>query len=193
MPRKKYNDEELKQKAIELRTKGYSYREIAKTLGCSVYKIHDVIAPYENLNSRLRQAAELARKVDSMSDKVSRLESVIALMKPLDELSMDVQKIKQDLGRISKEIASIKNDMRLINESVGLRFLNQCIHMDSAGYCKYWALHYKIEGCDMMEEKDANGKAYYLLNVQKHKLYCLACPAYEPTSKKEEGKSNGLK
>jgi predicted transcriptional regulator len=190
MPRKKYNDEELKQKAIDLRTKGYSYREIAKTLGCSVYKIHDLIAPYENLNSRLRQAAELARKVDAMSDKVSRLESVIGLMKPLDELNKDVLMVKQELGRISKEIASIKNDMRLINESGNLRFLEgyRCVNMDIAGYCRFWMLHYKMEGWDMIQEKDKDGKVYYRLNVQKHRLFCTVCPAYKPISKKEEGK-----
>jgi transposase-like protein len=190
MPRKKYNDEELKQKAIDLRTKGYSYRAIAKTLGCSVYKIHDVIAPYENLNSRLRQAAELARKVEAMSDKVSRLESVIGLMKPLDELNKDVLMVKQELGRISKEIASIKNDMRLIKEGVDLRFLeeNQCVNMDSAGYCKLWQWYHTVEGWDMMQEKDENGKVHYHLNVMKHRLHCVACPAYEPVSKKEGNK-----
>jgi transposase len=132
MPRKKYNDEELKQKAIDLRTKGYSYRAIAKTLGCSVYKIHDLIAPFENLNSRLRQVAELARKVDAMSDKVSRLESVLMLMKPLEDVNRNVLTVKQELGRISKEIVSLKDDMRLIKEGVDLRFLeeNQCVNMD---------------------------------------------------------------
>ncbi len=44
MPKKKYNDEELKQKALELRKQGLSYREIAKKLNCSIFKIHEVLA-----------------------------------------------------------------------------------------------------------------------------------------------------
>jgi hypothetical protein len=125
-----------------------------------------------------------------MSAKVSRLESVIGLMKPLDELNKDVLMVKQELGRISKEIASLKDDMRLINESVGSRFLkgHQCVHVDILGYCNYWTWPNKVEGWDMIEEKDKNGKVHYRLNVMKHKLHCIACPAYEPVSKKEEGK-----
>jgi orotate phosphoribosyltransferase-like protein len=44
MPKKKYNDQELKQKALELRKQGLSYREIAKKLNCSIFKIHEVLA-----------------------------------------------------------------------------------------------------------------------------------------------------
>jgi hypothetical protein len=44
-----------------------------------------------------------------------------------------------------------------------------------------------VEGWDMMQEKDKNGKVHYHLNVMKHRLHCVACPAYEP-AKKEEGK-----
>jgi hypothetical protein len=181
MPRKKYNDEELKQKALELRTKGYSYRAIAKTLGCSVYKIHDVIAPYENVNSRLRQAAELARKVDTLSDKVSQLESILMHMKPLEELSMDVLKIKQDLGSISKEIALLKDDMAILHISAKRRLL--CEHIDNDGYCKLWMWYDKVEGWDMLQEKDKHGKVHYHLNVKKHPLICTACPTYKEKTK----------
>jgi DNA invertase Pin-like site-specific DNA recombinase len=44
MPKKKYNDQELKQKALELRKQGLSYREIAKKLNCSIFKVHEVLS-----------------------------------------------------------------------------------------------------------------------------------------------------
>ena len=39
MPKKRYDDESLRRKALELRKLGMSYREIARELGCSVYKV----------------------------------------------------------------------------------------------------------------------------------------------------------
>jgi len=50
MPRKVYDDKELKPKALELRKKGYSYREIAKELGCRIYKVHELISPTKLLD-----------------------------------------------------------------------------------------------------------------------------------------------
>jgi orotate phosphoribosyltransferase-like protein len=44
MPKKKFNDQELKQKALELRKQGLSYREIAKKLNCSIFKVHEVLS-----------------------------------------------------------------------------------------------------------------------------------------------------
>jgi len=40
VPRRRYNAEALRQRALELRSKGLSYREIARELGCSVFKVH---------------------------------------------------------------------------------------------------------------------------------------------------------
>jgi DNA-binding CsgD family transcriptional regulator len=54
MPRRKYDDEALRSRALELRAKGLSYREIARELGCSVFKVYHLISPYESLRSRVR-------------------------------------------------------------------------------------------------------------------------------------------
>jgi transposase-like protein len=40
MPRRRYDDEALRARALELRARGLSYREIARELGCSVFKVH---------------------------------------------------------------------------------------------------------------------------------------------------------
>ncbi len=40
MPKRRYDDEVLSQRALELRSRGLSYREIAHELGCSVFKVH---------------------------------------------------------------------------------------------------------------------------------------------------------
>jgi len=64
MPKKIWNEKELLPKILELRKKGMSYREIAKNIGCSIFTVSRILSHYENPQSRLKQAAELAEKVD---------------------------------------------------------------------------------------------------------------------------------
>jgi DNA-binding CsgD family transcriptional regulator len=40
VPRRRYDDEALRSRVLELRAKGLSYREIARELGCSVFKVY---------------------------------------------------------------------------------------------------------------------------------------------------------
>jgi orotate phosphoribosyltransferase-like protein len=56
VPRRRYDDEALRARALELRAKGLSYREIARELGCSVFKVHQLISPYESPRSRISRS-----------------------------------------------------------------------------------------------------------------------------------------
>jgi orotate phosphoribosyltransferase-like protein len=89
MPKKKYNDEELKQKALELRKQGLSYREIAKKLNCSIFKVHEVLSKkridLENeilkikynvdfiLESELPEIRKRIEKIESELDSLKRI------------------------------------------------------------------------------------------------------------------------
>jgi len=46
MPRKIYDDEKLKPEVLKLRRQGLSYGEIARRLGCIVYKVYELISEY---------------------------------------------------------------------------------------------------------------------------------------------------
>jgi len=70
MPRRRYDDEALRARALELRAKGLSYREIARELGCSVFKVYQLISPYESPRSRIRQVHELATRVEELGGKI---------------------------------------------------------------------------------------------------------------------------
>jgi orotate phosphoribosyltransferase-like protein len=76
MPRRRYDDEILGAGALELRAKGLSYREIAGELGCSIFKVHQLISSYESPRSRIRQVHELATRVEELSRKIRNLESL---------------------------------------------------------------------------------------------------------------------
>jgi len=118
MPRKRYDDEELRRRALELRKRGYSYREIAKELGCSVYKVHEVLAPIENPRSRLRQVAELATRVDELKtrvdelagrinelfEKLSLVEARLSRYGQLDDLVKGFEKLREDVAAVRREL-----------------------------------------------------------------------------------------
>jgi orotate phosphoribosyltransferase-like protein len=76
MPRKRYDDEVLRARALELRSRGLSYREIARELGCSVFKAHQLISHYESPSSRIREVRELATRVEELSGKLRDLEGL---------------------------------------------------------------------------------------------------------------------
>jgi predicted transcriptional regulator len=64
-PKKRRDDEALRARALELRSRGLSYREIARELGCSVFKVYQLISPYESPRSRIREVHELATRLPS--------------------------------------------------------------------------------------------------------------------------------
>jgi transposase-like protein len=64
VPRRRYDDEALRQRALELRSKGLSYREIARELGCSVFKV-ELASRVEELSRRLRDLEGLASRLEA--------------------------------------------------------------------------------------------------------------------------------
>jgi len=193
MPKKIYDDESLRRKALELRNKGYSYREIARELGFSVYTAYQLVSPYESPKSRLKQAAELAAKLDELSSKVEAissriagLESSISNMKTLEDLAnelsvvrKEVENLKDSLSRRIDEIDDSLNFIRLSAERRVRDDHNGCKWLSEDGYCTSWYFNSRVKGWNM--KKDIVGdRVVYRLNVKKHPLMCTACPSYEP-------------
>ena len=88
MPKKRYDDEALRRKALELRKLGMSYREIAKELGCSVYKAHQLISQPKKTPitpSSIQQLAEDLRRLKSMvADQSIKLRDIEAKIRKLE-------------------------------------------------------------------------------------------------------------
>jgi DNA invertase Pin-like site-specific DNA recombinase len=63
MGMKRYDDDALRARALELWKEGLSYREIARRLGCSTYKVYELLSPQENTQSRTKRIEELARRL----------------------------------------------------------------------------------------------------------------------------------
>jgi predicted transcriptional regulator len=188
MPKKKYDDEVLRARALELRSRGLSYREIARELGCSVFKVYQLISPYESPRSRIRQVLELTRVVDELSKRVgelnvklSELEPRLSQLKPLEDMSKIVHDLKGSVDNLSTRILELEDAMDWVRRSVSrkLRGPSECMYIDRDGYCTLWYWEGRVEGWDM-KEGVSGGRKIYHLNVRKHPLICTSCPSYKP-------------
>jgi transcriptional regulator with XRE-family HTH domain len=95
MGKKRYNDGVLGSRVLELRREGLSYREIARRLGCGVYKVWELLSPLENPRSRTRQMAELAQRVDELSKRISEVEEKMSRVRGLEGLAEVASRIEE--------------------------------------------------------------------------------------------------
>jgi predicted transcriptional regulator len=185
MPKKRYNDEILRSRALELRGRGLSYREIAKELGCSIYKVHELLSPYESPQSRIKQVIELSKKVEELSRAVTEFEarfnelkSVLSEVRPSLELVKEFSEIKRRLSSLEEELRIVEGIARLKveDEEIG------CGWVDEIGVCEFNFSDSPRPGYMKVLERGVKGKEeiYYLLNVKKHPLACVACSFYTP-------------
>jgi len=189
MPKKIYDDEKLRTEALKLRRQGLSYREIAKRLGCSVYKVYELISEHESPSSRLKQAVELADRLDALAFKlseleaqVSKLQSFLSNVKMLEGLAGEVSRLRKEVEILNRKLEVLVDNIGWIRGSVAMRLRDDqdgCKWLDGDGYCTCWSWDEKIEGWNMRPDI-VEGKTVYRLNVKRHPLICTACPAYEP-------------
>ena len=168
MPRRRYNDEALRARVLELRSKGLSYREIARELGCSVFKVYQLISPYESPRSRIRQVQELATRVEELSSKLRELEVLASRLEATVKPSVFSE---ADLELVCR-VAAYRVNMGL------------CAYMDSEGYCNRWCFYnVRVSGLNARRySEEFGGEVWecYEPNVLTHWMLCLVCPAYTP-------------
>jgi hypothetical protein len=73
VPRRYDNDEALRQRALEHRAKGLCYREIARGAWLRVFKVYQLILPYENPRSRLGRFTSLPVGLKSLAESLEIL------------------------------------------------------------------------------------------------------------------------
>jgi len=168
VPRRRYNDEALRARVLELRSKGLSYREIARELGCSVFKVYQLISPYESPRSRIRQVQELATRVEELSSKLRELEVLASRLEATVKPSVFSE---ADLELVCR-VAAYRVNMGL------------CAYMDSEGYCNRWCFYnVRVSGLNARRySEEFGGEVWecYEPNVLTHWMLCLVCPAYTP-------------
>ena len=184
MPKKIYDDEKLRAKALELRKKGYSYREIARELGCSVYKVHELISPYESVQSRLKQAAELGERLNKIAASISELSAKLENLKSVKNLSDRLLKLEETVKSLRKDVEQLNARLSSVLDAIDLIELNarwkrdNCRYYRGDGYCYNWYWSKKVERWKMKKDV-VDGKTVYRLNVKEHVMHCANCPSFE--------------
>jgi len=172
MPRKKYDDDVLRQRALELRARGLSYREIARELGCSVFKVHQLISPYESPRSRIRQVVELATRVEELNRKIRDLEGLASRLE----------------AAVKPPTFNIEADLRLLCNVMEARMEHgPCIYMDPDGYCTRHFVIERVEGIDCRRSviRGVVDVEVCYPSTLTHWLFCLLCPDYTPAEGEE--------
>jgi predicted transcriptional regulator len=191
MPKRKYDDEVLRSRALELRGRGLSYREIAKELGCSVYKVHELLSPYESPQSRIKQVVELSKKVEELGRAVTDFEAKFNELKSiLSEVRPSLELIK-DLSEIKKRLSSLEEVLRIVEEFAKIRVEHEdlrCRWFDEGrGVCVLLYCDEGEPGCEKVVERvDDEEMVFYLQHVRKYPLICTACPFYKSKKSPKE-------
>jgi transcriptional regulator with XRE-family HTH domain len=173
VPRRRYDDEALRARALELRAKGLSYREIARELGCSVFKVYQLISPYESPKSRIRQVVELAGRVEELSRRLRDLEGLASRLEAA--VKPPVFNIGPDLELLCRNVMEARMTYR------------PCIHMDPDGYCTRHFVIGRVEGLDCRKGvvRGVRDVEVCYPSVLTHWFFCLLCPDYMPAEGEE--------
>ena len=207
MPKKRYDDSDLKEKAMALRHKGYSYREIAKELGCSLFKVSQLISDVEQPQSRLKKLAEIDGRIKDLNSNlnvvsswvadinrrmpdVQHVEKLIERVSKIEEyVKKEEEAIKdrgsyyrtvQDFKDLSKQVKDLNKDVKLIWDLAALNKSGeyQCLNFGEDGYCKVIRYRENYKELDL-RPKESMGITFYHPNVQRHTLICQGCPEYK--------------
>ncbi|MEM4140023.1 MAG: hypothetical protein QXG36_02865 [Nitrososphaeria archaeon] len=179
MPIKKFDDGILRPKALELRMQGLSYRAIARELGCSPGKVHDLLAPYESPQNRLKQISALDLKIQELEKKASDFKQF------LEQLKSEASQVYEEIDRDT--LTKILGHVKLILYN-GFRRARSCKWVDEEGYCMKWP--FKDRPTEVFEAKEVyeRGKdgveRVFFHNVIDAPGLCLSCPHYKPKGEK---------
>lgn len=199
MPRKKPDDDELRKRALELRKKGFSLREIGKQIERSSYKAWELVSPYEDHQPKITQVSELNERIAGLNDRLNELTKVtddlsaqLKKVKKIKDLNEKTSKTDEELENVKEKVKTIDfqlkwglDRIRLLIKSAVDRASDRefgCKRMDKDGFCTYWIWASK-ESDWKMKQAPTGGPAGYLLNVMEHPIRCTACPKFEQRGK----------
>jgi transcriptional regulator with XRE-family HTH domain len=127
MPRAKVVDEGVRAKAIELRLKGYSYREIARELGISVSTVFRLV---KGRGADKTPKPVQAMLIDSGDTDFRRVLRGVALLTLLEIYN-------------TKRIDEVEELLKWLWTSASLRLAGdfRCARIDSSGFCTIYQVN----------------------------------------------------
>jgi len=183
MPLKKYDDQALMPRALELRSRGLSYAAIARELGCSPGKVHDLLAPVESPKNRLEKLAELDLKLKELDKKVSDFSELLKKLR--DEAEEAFKEVDRDM------LAKVRGQLLMVLYQAHRR-AKSCSWVDEEGFCLRWP--FPEPPSKMFDSKEAyeRGPSGSMERVFFHSVWeapglCLSCPYFKLREAKRSG------
>ncbi|MEM2030322.1 MAG: hypothetical protein QXV35_03175 [Archaeoglobaceae archaeon] len=200
MPVKIYDNEELAEKAKELRQRGYTYAEIARELGCSVYKAWTLLEDQRRVNSKKAILQELSKSIEELcgefvETKKSIEDEVEELKKAIEEARKSVAEFESKKSEIDQIIEKMKNTEAFIAKNhietlswlratlihAGKKKSEECMHRNGE-VCGKWIFHEEDQNHFSLTKE---GEKYRLvLNDNNSFAFCGLCPYYRDSAYK---------
>jgi len=200
MPVKNYDDEELAEKANELRQRGYTYAEIARELGCSISKAWTLVEDRRRVNSKKTVLQEFSKSIEelcrkfaetkrSMEDEVEELKtaieearkSVAELESKKSEIDQIIEKMKNTEAFIAKKHIETLSWLRATLIHAGKKKAENCFYREN-NVCVKWIFHEEDQNHFSLTKE---GEKYRLvLNDNNSFAFCGVCPYYRDSAYK---------
>jgi len=195
MPVKNYDDEELAEKANELRQLGYTYAEIARELGCSISKAWTLVENQKRINSKKALSksieelcGEFAETKKSIEDEIEELKkaieearkSVAEFESKKSEIDQIIEKMKNTEAFIAKNHIETLSWLRATLIHAGKKKAENCFYREN-NVCVKWIFHEDQNHFSLTKE----GEKYRLvLNDNNSLAFCGLCPYYRDSAYK---------
>lgn len=194
---------------MALREKGYSYRQIAKELDCSLFKVSQLISDVEQPESRLKKLVEIDGRIknlnsnlnslaDSVADinrkmpNIQHVESILEHFSKAEECIKKEEEAIKTRGSYYKAVQEINTIYKYIDRinalinwfQLDIEFIEEIAKLKVSGEFKCANMD---EGGDCKKIKierynvknDISKGKYTITNMQSFPIFCLGCPAYE--------------
>ncbi len=188
-----YDDEKLREEALRLRAEGLSYRQIAKKLGCSTYKVSEWLSGYEKerkkkMGEMTAELAKLEKRVQKFIKDIATIESKLHRLE--DRLStIEHIDVVEDMKDLSARVDELDTKMEIVEyyidmlDIVGKEKLKRCGTKDRGlRWCSMWEWHTTPKNRLIYEASERIGDRYILVPERLPAL-CALCPFYKPRIK----------
>ena len=196
---KKYEDEKLREQALALRKEGLSYREIASKLGCSTYKVSQLLGAYER--DRKKKIGEMTAKVKELEEKIAELEDrmnerIKSFNEKIDNMESKLYKVEHHIFEIenkdivrkaidlSRKVNSLEADMELVKgyldilDIIAEQKMVSCIYYSEVlGGCSKWKWNVTPKNPFLREATKEMGSSFIYV-PERFPALCAVCPFY---------------
>jgi DNA-binding Lrp family transcriptional regulator len=168
--------QDIVEKILELRQRGFSIREIAKRVGLSHSTVWRILKKIEDEQNKRNETSQNSNNTSVIEQEFKQLQ---ALTHGLIE---HVKTLENNVSILSHDVEDLKLFRSMILQVSRLRIEGpaRCKYIDDYGYCTKILLPECLPETKCLEVILSNGTKMYRPKVLDNPIICLACPYYKP-------------